>query len=160
MVAKSVLLERLRVRVAADLASLTESQRAIQAGATHEETRAEDDKDTRAIESSYLARGLAERVAQLRHAVALLASFKPRTFGPDEAIALGALVELESDEDDARYLVVPAAGGLELDVEGTRITTVTPTAPLGAALIGRFVDEDVDVLIPKGARRFRIVAIA
>jgi transcription elongation GreA/GreB family factor len=99
-------------------------------------------------------------VAQLRHAVALLASFKPRTFGPDEAIALGALVELESDEDDARYLVVPAAGGLELDVEGTRITTVTPTAPLGAALIGRFVDEDVDVLIPKGARRFRIVAIA
>jgi transcription elongation GreA/GreB family factor len=159
MLSKNVLLERLRARIAADLAALTESQRSIQAGATHEETRAEDDKDTRAVESSYLARGLAERVSNLRHAVAVLASFKPGRFGVEDAVAMGALVELSSNAGGARYFVVPAAGGLEIDIDGARITSVTPTAPLGAALIGRFIDEDVDVLTPKGVRSFTVVAI-
>jgi transcription elongation GreA/GreB family factor len=159
MLCKNMLLERLRALVAADLAGLTESQRTIQAGATHEETRAEDDKDTRAVESSYLARGLAERVANLRHAAALLASFKPKQFGVEDAVAMGALVELESNAGGTRYFVVPAGGGLEIDVDGARITSVTPTAPLGAALIGRFIDEDVDVVTPKGVRSFRVTAI-
>jgi transcription elongation GreA/GreB family factor len=159
MLSKNLLLDRLRARIAADLTALTESQRSTQAGATHEETRAEDDKDTRAIESSYLARGLAERVANLRHARALLASFEPRPFGVDDSVAMGALVELGSSAGDARYFLVPAAGGLEIDIDGARITSVTPTSPLGAALIGRFVDDDVDVITPKGVRSFTVVAI-
>jgi len=157
--AKSAILEQLRARIAADLAALTESQLRTQAGATHEEARAEDDKDTRAIESSYLARGLAERVAQLRQAAASLASFKPKSFGPDDAVAVGALVQLESRAGVAHYFVVPTAGGLEVESEGTRVTSVTPTAPLGAALIGLYLDEDVDVLTPTGARKVTVVGI-
>ena len=41
------------------------SRRRRRAG-THEESRAENDKDTRAIEASYLALGLARRVVELR----------------------------------------------------------------------------------------------
>jgi len=159
MPSKEALIEQLRTRVATDIALLTESQRTIQAGATHEQSRPEDDKDTRAVESSYLARGLADRVADLRHAAALLASFRPKQFGVDDAVALGALVRLESSTGDASYFVVPAAGGLELEVEGGSVTSVTPTAPLGAALIGLFLDEDVEVSTPKGSRSFTLVAI-
>ena len=44
------------------MSALTASQKTVQSGAIHEETRQEDPKDTRAIEATYLARGLAERV--------------------------------------------------------------------------------------------------
>ena len=43
--------------VAADLASLQRAHRATVEGATHEEAKPENDKDTRALEQSYLARG-------------------------------------------------------------------------------------------------------
>ena len=59
---KNELIEALRARVTAELRTLRESQRAAQEGATHEETRQEDPKDTRAIEAQYVSRGLAERV--------------------------------------------------------------------------------------------------
>ena len=44
---------------AADLATLEKAQHATQAAATHEEAKPENDKDTRALEQSYLARGQA-----------------------------------------------------------------------------------------------------
>ena len=44
---KARLLARLQERIAAELQTLRESQRAAQDGATHEETRQEDPKDTR-----------------------------------------------------------------------------------------------------------------
>jgi hypothetical protein len=52
-------LEVLRRRITETLDGLVDSQNAAQAGSIHEETRAEDPKDTRATEASYLARGLA-----------------------------------------------------------------------------------------------------
>ena len=66
MVDKTALLDSLRERVAADLEALARRQKDAQAGATHDESRAEHAKDTRATEQAYLARGLAERVADLR----------------------------------------------------------------------------------------------
>ena len=65
---KVALLVALRAQVSADLEAVTESQQKTQAGATHAESKSESDKDTRATESSYLARGLAKRVGELRNA--------------------------------------------------------------------------------------------
>ncbi|HWZ89090.1 MAG TPA: hypothetical protein VNW92_09580, partial [Polyangiaceae bacterium] len=59
---KARILSLLRARVAADLATMSAAQRAVVVGATHEENRPENDKDTRALEQSYLARGQAQRV--------------------------------------------------------------------------------------------------
>ncbi len=82
------LLDRLRTNISA----VTRSQLATQAGALNQESRQENPKDTRAIEASYLARGLAERAELLEVSVHVLESAVLREFGSGEAIEVGALV--------------------------------------------------------------------
>lgn len=159
---KSAVIEALRSSVAEALARATTAQRETQRGATHEEAKPENDKDTRALEATYLARGLAERVVALESALAELAAYRPRHFGSDTPAALFALVTLEASEDGARshYLLVPAAGGLELEVGGQIVLTITPKAPLGRALIGAFEGDEVSVQTPGGVRTLSIERVA
>ena len=154
MVDKQALLERLRVGVAEELARALTAQRETQRGATHEEARPENDKDTRALEASYLARGLSERVATLQNDVAALAVLKVRAFADDQPVALSALVTLQALDGGAasHYFLVPAAGGLRFSIDGETITTVTPQAPLGHALLGAYLGDEVTVQTHKGPR--------
>jgi len=146
---KQAAFDLLREKTEADLRKLSTSQTAAQEGATHEETRQEDPKDTRAIEAQYLARGLAERVEAMGVDVALLAGLKLKEFGPDDAIEVTALVGLEGPHGaEAIYLLVPCAGGETLEVDGRTIKTLTPVSPLGQALIGCYVDDDVTLELP------------
>ena len=154
---KARLLKRLQDRIADELRTLRESQRAAQDGATHEETRQEDPKDTRAIEAQYIARGLADRVEGLRGTIAVLGRLRLAAFGPDDPIALSALVSLRDEADDREtlYFVVPVSGGETLEDSGATVLTITPESPLGEALMGRETDDDIDLQLPK--RRLRAV---
>ena len=144
MIDKRTAFDLLRTRMETDLRNLMTSQTAVQQGAVHEEARQEDPKDTRAIEAQYLARGLAERVESMRDDVALLAGLELKEFGPDDAIALTALVGVEDDHGgEAIYLVVPCAGGETLEVDGRTIKTLTPGSPLGTTLLGCYADDEV-----------------
>src|SRR5690606_38783357 len=88
---KSHVLAALRARLERDLAVATEAQRQTQRGATHEESKPENDKDTRALESSYLARGQAQRVIELAQELTLASALELRTFGDSTPIAATAL---------------------------------------------------------------------
>src|SRR6187431_2441771 len=92
---KREILRLLRECVTADLKAMSAAQRVVVDGATHEENRPENDKDTRALEQSYLARGQAQRVAELQDALNLLKALELRAFSPESLIALGALVALD-----------------------------------------------------------------
>jgi transcription elongation GreA/GreB family factor len=152
----AALVERLR----AERNEAVRSQRAAQHGATHVETRAEDPKDTRATEASYLARGLAERAESLTTAVAVLEAFHPPAFGANDEIAVGALVALAHDAGEADlFLLVPAGGGENLDVDGHRVRTLTPRTPLGGRLLGLVVGDDVSAPSPRGDRALTVVAL-
>lgn len=157
---KRAVLVALRARVIADLEAVTESQKKTQEGATHEEARAEGTKDMRSTETSYLARGLAQRVSDLRNAVTRLATFTPRRFGPDDPIAVGALV-LVVDEDDVEecYFLAPAGGGVKLDVGGRQVRVLTTEAPLARALRGKGQGDDLEVRTGRGSRVLEIVEV-
>lgn len=158
---KGKLLELLRARIEAKLDALITSQTTVQSGAIHEENRQEHAKDTRAIEAGYLARGLAERVESTADAVAALAAFKMRDFDADDPIALGAVVGLEDAGGvETLYFLVPAAGGETLDWDGVRVHTIAPEAPIGRALIGQFVDDEVSLELPRGLARLTITRVA
>jgi hypothetical protein len=159
---KQALLTLLRERVEADREAIERRQRDVQAGAVHEENRSEHAKDTRATEDSYLARGLAERVEDLRSLSERLASMSLRQFGAADPIAPTALVELcfEGERDGEWWWLMPGAGGLEFAVGGRRIRTVTPAAPLGRALIGLFPGDDGELRTPRGVRSFEILSVA
>src|SRR5690554_8181441 len=91
---KARLLRDLTARLERMIASANETRR----GAVHEESRPENDKDTRGLEASYLARGQAQRVADLEDERRRIEAFKPRSFAEGDPIALSALVELERED--------------------------------------------------------------
>lgn len=130
------------------------------AGATHTENRPEGIKDMRSTEASYVARGQAERVAKLETALVLLSRMELRTLTSDDAVEMSALVELEHGTARGRYFVAAAAGGERIEFEGESILTLTPTSPLGRAVIGLYVGDDVEVDSPQGTRSYRVTALA
>ncbi|HET7045769.1 MAG TPA: transcription elongation factor GreA [Gaiellaceae bacterium] len=70
--------------------------------------------------------------------------------GDDASVSVGSAVEIETDE------------GKRLTVEISNLTrpgTVSPTAPLGEALMGAREGDEVEVSAPRGAWKARVVSI-
>jgi transcription elongation GreA/GreB family factor len=127
--------------------------------ATHEDNRAEGDKDMRATESSYIARGHAERVRKIEEALLRLATMPVRDFGAHDLIQASALVELEYEGRRSHYLLVPAAGGEKLRVAEVQVQTLATSSPLGSALLGLSEGDDAEVTTPQGTRSYEIVSV-
>ncbi len=125
--------------------------------ATNKECVAENKYDTFGLEASYLAQGQAKRVAECEadlHAYRLLSVVD---FEADAEIELGALIKLV-DESAEQYLFLgPVAGGIKLSIEGKEITIITPSSPLGKALIGCTVGDEVT--LADKANTYTIVSI-
>ncbi len=156
---KRSLLDSVDAQLRGEIEAATARARATAASATHEEARAEDDKDTRAIEESYLARGQAQRVADLEHDRALLRSMELRPRTPNSPVVVGSLVRIEDDDGVRTVLLVPAGGGRRIEALGESIQLVTPNAPLGAALIGSRVDDDFELNLRGKVREVVVVAV-
>ena len=133
------------------LATARAAHAAAAEGAFHEEAKPENDKDTRGLEQSYLARGQAARVAELEHAIVTVTALTTAT---STRVALGALVTIDEDGNERTLYIAPAGGGLSL-ADGA-VTVITPASPIGRALLGKVVDDDAEV----GKRTLSITAIA
>jgi transcription elongation GreA/GreB family factor len=106
-------------------------------GAVHAESRAEGDKDMRSTEQSYLARGQAMRTEELAEQLQRLEALPTAPLRSGAPITAGTLVSVLVDDEPRVFYVVPMGGGTELTVAGTKITVVTPSSPVGAALLGK-----------------------
>lgn len=157
---KREILNLVRDCVSADLATMSAAQRLVVDGATHEENRPENDKDTRALEQSYLARGQAQRVVELQDALNQLKALELRAFTPDSPIALGALVALDDGRDIVRYFIAPAGGGVRVTVAAAEVRVVTPQSPIARALLGKREGDDLELQTPQGARECSIASVS
>ncbi|MFT7623672.1 MAG: transcription elongation GreA/GreB family factor [Myxococcota bacterium] len=154
-------LAAVRACLEADLEAATASQNKVLAGTVHPEAKQEGSKDTRAIESGYLARGLAMRVEELQVALVQFDRVPVRQFSEGDAIGPGALVTTESEEAAARahFLVLPVGAGTRVEIDHHSILVVTPKSPVGQALIGRFEGDDVRIVAPGGVRDLEVTAV-
>ncbi|MFO0554122.1 MAG: GreA/GreB family elongation factor [Polyangiaceae bacterium] len=144
MLDKAALRDRLISTLEDALERAQRAQRTSQEGVTHEDARAEGDKDMRATEASYVARGQAMRVESLEADLAKVRSMKLRAFAAEAPIALGAIVVVETDQGERRTLfVAPAGGGSRIAVDGGEVRVVTPSSPLGKSLLGATVGDAV-----------------
>lgn len=136
---------------------MAESAQRTREGATHEQAKPENDKDTRALEQSYLARGQAMRVETLAEEIQALRSLALSDCGADGTIAIGALVAVEVDEEPRVLWLAPHAGGTEVHVDGIRVLVVTGGSPLGRALLDRSVGDEFTLHLRGAAREHAIV---
>jgi hypothetical protein len=156
---KHGLIRALTATIEREIARAVETAEQARAGAVHAEARPENDKDTRALEASYLARGQAQRVVDLQIAAKQLAFMEVRDFGPTDAIGLSALIELESDEETRWYLLACAGGGRRVEHAGLTVDVLTPESPLGRALVGRQQGDDLVLRAAGRERELSIVAV-
>lgn len=113
------------------------------ATATDKENVAENRHDTLGLEAAYLAHGQSERVQQLKEDLDLFISLQDH-IGDDDIIEVGSLVQLESGSGETRLLFIgPASGGLVVNYESVAVTVITSDAPLGQALFGARVGDEV-----------------
>jgi transcription elongation GreA/GreB family factor len=154
---KAALQAELVAQLGEALASAQRAHAAAVEGATHTEARAENPKDTRGLEQSYLARGQAQRVAELEIGVAAVAALALRTFAVGDPIAISALVTVDDDGEAKRLFLAPHGGG---SVLAGGVQVVTPSSPLGRALLGKRVDDEAEVRLPGGQRTLIVAAVA
>ncbi len=77
---------------------------------------------------------------RLRHAVTV-------EHDTDEHVGVGSIVEVEDEDGDTMEVEISGVGG------------VSPDSPLGSALLGAAVGDEVDVEAPSGPWKARVLAI-
>lgn len=141
---KSALLDQIRAELRTRLEVLTRAAMDAHAAATDPGSKAEGKYDTRSLEASYLAAGQARQVDELAEAVRIFDGLSLADFGSGDPVDAGALVEVELAGETSCFLLVPAAGGLELVHQGREITLLTPESPLYQKLTGMVVGDELD----------------
>ncbi len=140
------------------------AQRAAQTAyetATHEENVAENKYDTLGLEASYLATGQARRTEEIRQALLKYQGLALRDYDAAVGIQVGALIDLENTRGERQQVFLgPDAAGLTLTLDGTVVTVITPLAPLGMALLGKFAGDEVSVRIGNSLQHSEILRVS
>ena len=134
---KRALIKKIVVRLTEELQVYFRAAQFSRAEATHESNKPENKYDTRGLEASYLARGQSKQAAELEAAIAEFAKLGVRKFADGDAIAVGALVELEHGGESSIYFIGQRAGGTEVLHDRKEILVITPQSPLGEQLMGK-----------------------
>lgn len=124
-----------------DLAGLKSAAMESYEAATGEESRPENEYDTRALEASYLAGAQSKRVAEVEEALHIYRHLEVRQYTDKTPIGPTALVDVECEGKPHRVFITPASGGLTVLFEGHSVQVVTPKSPLGEALVGLSVGD-------------------
>lgn len=121
------------------------------AAAVDDQSVAETQYDTLAIEASYLAEGQSRRVQELQKALFNYEELTLVEFDENKPIALSALVQLYADSKKQHWFFLgPAAGGFRCKLNEQNITVITPESPIGLVLIREFVGENIEVMLGNG----------
>ncbi len=145
-----------------DLALAIQAQKTTVEYATGEENKAENQYDTRGLEATYLARGQAERVADLRENLAFFKTTAIKNYNEDVAIGNCALVEIvniDNSEDQKTLLMMPKGGGLSLIYDNKPVQVVTATSPLGEALLGKQSGDEVKYTSGSKTWEYEIITV-
>ncbi len=123
------------------------------AAAVDDQSVAETQYDTLAIEAGYLAEGQSKRVSEFQHAIDAYQALNINAVDEKSNVSLGALVQLAADRDAKHWFFIgPAAGGFRCKLAGHNITVITPQSPMGQALLGRQQDDDIEIILGANKR--------
>ena len=120
---------------------------------TDEQSIAETQYDTLAIESAYLAEGQSKIIGEIQQAINQLKQIVINPFTENCAIDIGACVQLAEQSNTVQiennqfknnqwYFICPVAGGMSINLEGNSYTIITPQSPVGNALMGKYLEDD------------------
>ncbi len=143
-----------------ELAILETGARESRDEAIHEENQPEDKYDTHHLEASYLAEGQSRIAIEMRESITRLNTIELKDLTPNDPIALGTLVSLKSKGKLTHYFLSPSAGGLEVSIKGIDILVITPQSPIGKKLIGKKINDEIEIENFPILRSYLITSVA
>jgi len=148
MLSKKQLIDTIVTALTQELQQAIDAANDAHAAAVDDQSVAETQYDTLAIEAGYLAEGQSKRVSEFQQAIDAYQALKLIDFDENSTIALGALVQLSADSKANHWFFIgPAAGGFRCQQEQQNITVITPQSPMGTALIGKQQDDDIEIML-------------
>jgi transcription elongation GreA/GreB family factor len=131
---KKKLVEVITEQLKADLAVLKQLQLETFEAATHEESKPENEYDTRGLEASYLASAQVKRIGEIEEVLIILKHLEVKSFTENDKINSSALIEVEHNGKHSFFFIVVKGGGVSVKFEGHTVQIITPSSPLGEAL--------------------------
>lgn len=156
---KRAILKKIIAKLVGELEVYVRAAEYSRAEATHEQNKPENKYDTRGLEASYLARGQSKQLAELEAAIVEFEKVGVRKFGAGDAIAVGALVELEQLGEKMFYFIGPRAGGTEVIHDKQEILVITPQSPLGEQLVGKMAGDQPQLKLGGENRPAKIISV-
>lgn len=141
---KAELVKKFASSLKQELEVLTAAAKATYEAATHEESKAENEYDTRGLEASYLAGAQAKRVGEIREVLSQFQTLEFKEFTSKDLVLSTALVDVAINGKKSTLLFMPKGGGVSFSFEGQSIQIVTPHSLLGEAILGSKVGDEVE----------------
>jgi len=157
---KKKLIESIISQLEVELSAAKATAKISREAATNEESRPENEYDTRALEASYLAGAQSKRVVEIEDVITVYKFVQIKNFRADEAISSTALVEVELDGKSSYLFVMSKGGGLNFKFEGKNIQIVTPNSPLGETLLGLHAGDTASVEIGATVKDYDIISVS
>lgn len=156
---KKKVVEAITFEIEKELLVAINAAKSAHEDATNEESKPENQYDTRALEASYVARGQAKRVANLREALFEYKNLIIKEFGDKDVISSTALIEVESMGKKSILFYMSKGGGFSIVVDGLKVQVVTPSTPLGEALLQMRAGESILVELGNDDREYEIISV-
>lgn len=156
---KQELIQKFIAELEAELTMLEAQIKANKEEATHEESKPENEYDTRALEMGYLVKAQSKRILDAKETLAAFKHTPARDFSRDDSIAATALVELEMHGKSQWFLYMPSGGGVSVDFDGYKVQVMTPSSPLGGALLGLKEGDIATVESGKDVKEYEILSV-
>ena len=142
-----------------EVPELMAAARATYDAATNEESRPENEYDTRGLEASYLAGAQAKRVAELEKDIHELKQLQIQSFNNQSPIRSTALIEVDHLDKTYWMFLLPRGGGRFVVHDGQKIQVITPTSPLGESLLGLKVGDVAIVESTDDTKEYEILKV-
>ncbi len=150
-----------------ELANCEQAARNAHLAATDDQSVAETQYDTLAIESAYLAEGQSRRIIECKKAIAAFEQLQSHLNTANSKalntkvtnrdvphktvniiVNIGSLVQLAEDTEAQHwFFIAPAAAGYRTQLASQHITVVTPQSPMGMVLMGKQEEDEIQLTL-------------
>jgi transcription elongation GreA/GreB family factor len=154
---KAKILASILSQLETELQIVEKASQAAHEAATSEESKPENQYDTRALEASYLAEAQAKRAFELKKMIQALRSFPKDT--KSKQIETGSLVNLKCEEKEIWYILSPFGAGVTTEETGIKVTVVTLESPLGKTLFGKKAGDSFEFRHQGAVREYEILLV-
>jgi transcription elongation GreA/GreB family factor len=157
---KNRIIQELRFKIEEEKKSLEAEIKVALDFKRSEEGQQESKYDTQGLEAGYLIDGQKARVSELEEELKLIDEIPVKNFEPNEEVGIGAILEIELNNQIKKYFLSTTGGGTLVNINGVAILVITVFSPIGSQVISLKSGDDFMVETTNGTREYKILSIS